>query len=241
MGGGIISFLLLLFLINKILIVKNMYTKILVVDDHIMITDFYKNALNYFDESIKVVAKNCLKTAHNYLVKYNNEFADLVILDLSMPSCSEINMYDGLDLAKYINVNFPETKIVIISGLLYTLKINEIIKTVNPNALIHKSDISSWDYFFNAIKDALNGMKFKSEFIQTCLKDFKNQNFNFDSLDNQIIILISNGSKTVDILNHLPLSLSAINKRKTKIKEEFNIENGNDEDIIREAKNHGLI
>ena len=37
------------------------------------------------------------------------------------------------------------------------------------------------------------------------------------------------------------MSISAIDKRKAQIRYFFKIEKGSDEDIIRAAKNHGLI
>jgi hypothetical protein len=63
----------------------------------------------------------------------------------------------------------------------------------------------------------------------------------FDVLNKQIITLLSQGIKTKNIPNHLNMTLSAINKRKLKIKESLQIDKGDDEAIINEAKKIGII
>lgn len=62
-----------------------------------------------------------------------------------------------------------------------------------------------------------------------------------DSYNRQIIMLLSQGIQTKNLPDYLHLSKSAIDKRKVVIKEFFDIEKGNDEDILREARKQGFI
>lgn len=54
-------------------------------------------------------------------------------------------------------------------------------------------------------------------------------------------MLLSQGIQTKNLPDYLNLSKSAIDKRKVIIKEFFDIEKGNDEDILREARKQGFI
>lgn len=62
-----------------------------------------------------------------------------------------------------------------------------------------------------------------------------------DSLNRQIIVLISQGVTTKNIPLYLPLTLSSVHKRKSKIKELLQIGHGNDEDIIRESQKESIL
>jgi DNA-binding NarL/FixJ family response regulator len=64
---------------------------------------------------------------------------------------------------------------------------------------------------------------------------------NVDSFDKQILYHLSKGTKTKDIPAFIPLSLNAVEKRKMNLKELLNITSGSDIDLIREAKNKGLL
>ena len=62
-----------------------------------------------------------------------------------------------------------------------------------------------------------------------------------DIFDKQILYQLGKGIKTKDIPQYVPLSLSAIEKRKQNIRELLEVTGGSDIDIIREAKDKGII
>jgi hypothetical protein len=62
-----------------------------------------------------------------------------------------------------------------------------------------------------------------------------------DVFDKQILFHLSKGVKTKDLPTYIPLSLSAIEKRKLNIREILEVPGGTDVDLIREAKNKGVI
>ncbi len=62
-----------------------------------------------------------------------------------------------------------------------------------------------------------------------------------DTIDRQIITLLSKGLRNKTIASELGLSDSAVEKRKVKIKDYLNIYKGNDEDIITECRKLGFI
>ena len=62
-----------------------------------------------------------------------------------------------------------------------------------------------------------------------------------DQFDKQILFHLSKGTKLNDIPQYIPISLGAIERRKLNLKELLKIEDGSDIDLIREAKNKGLL
>lgn len=215
--------------------------KILLVDDHVMITVFYKMALTKLEKCREITAANSLENAYNYIFNTSSkESIDIVILDLNMPEYLEKSVKNGEDLAKLIRAKFPKIKIIFITGYCNLIRLKSILQDINPEGIIEKSDID-YDSFITSFNKIIGGEFFKSETIKKTLYSNKLNNVFFDSLNRQIILLISQGITTKNIPYHLPLTLSAVHKRKSKIKELLQIGQGNDEDIIRESKIKGII
>lgn len=218
-----------------------MSLEILLVDDHIMITDCYKMALTDLEISTRITSTNSLENAYKFIFDNAPDVRiDLVILDLSMPEYPEKNIKNGEDLAKLIRVKYPKTKIIFITGYCNIIRLNSIIHDINPEGLIEKSDLdfSSISIICNKI---IAGEIYKSERVKKTIEDFSTKEMFLDTIDRQIIILISQNTKTVNIPELLNLSLSAIEKRKAKIKIYFGVEKGSDDAIIKKAKEIGFV
>jgi DNA-binding NarL/FixJ family response regulator len=216
-----------------------MSLNILLVDDHIMITDFYKTALSDLEIETAITATNTLKTAYNLVFDINTPLFDIVILDLRMPPYLEKEINSGEDLANLIRIQYPKIKIVIITGHCEQIRLNNIRQNISPEGILEKCDID-YDIFLEAFTLIIKGNTYLSETIKKAI----NTNFGkiyFDNVNRKIINLISQGVKTKNIPQHLPLTLSGVNKRKQRIKELLQIDLGDDEDIIRKCKEIGVI
>ncbi len=207
---------------------------VIIVEDHDFIAQFYKNEISEIENINRIDITNSLINAYKLLVE-EEKIYDLAILDLGLPHYVEKNLYSGEDLAKIIRKRTPFTKIVFISGLCNSMQLISIFQNINPEGFLEKCDVKNED-FANMIRNILNGETFIGEFIKKLkIELLENENY-FDFYNIQIIKLISQGIKTKDIPNHIPLTLSAVHKRKQKIKKTLNIESGNDMDIIIEAQ-----
>lgn len=220
--------------------------KILLVDDHIAITDSYKYILTeHFNDEVDITTANTLQFAYETSCLENNKSPfDVAILDLSMPPYLEKNINSGEDLALQLRLKSVKTKIIIHTGLSQKAQLIRIINTINPEGIFEKCDVGHKELI--AIIDLiLNGQTFKSKtIIKTIIKTIGDNNTIppfLDKIDIQIIQLIAQGIKTKNLHLYIPITTSAIDKRKAKIKQLLGIESGNDEDIIREARKLGLI
>ena len=164
----------------------------------------------------------------------------LAILDYSMPPCHLNNLRNGEDIAKMIRVKFPKAKIIFVSAILSSFELESLLKNVNPEGIVEKSDIDFSDLSMILTK-IIAGEVFYSAQIHKTIDENKAKYLFLDALNLKIIELLSQGIATKNLPLYLPLSLSGVHKRKAKIKTVLNIDNGSDEAIIKEARNKGFI
>lgn len=120
------------------------------------------------------------------------------------------------------------------------LIVDKIIKELNPEGFISKSDIN-FELFPVICKKVLDGETYRSPSIDQSQKELFKRNINWDIHDTQILTLLSQGVKTVNLSKYIPLSMSAIEKRKANIKDQILLGKGSDEELIRIAKKIGII
>ncbi len=218
-----------------------MEVTVLMIDDHPPIIEGYKSilAFNPYGYSINTTSAFSCEAAHKIITTTTTTF-DVVFLDITLPPYEEKNIYSGEDLVALVRKHLPNTKIVILTSHSESLVLHGIIKDHYPDGLIVKSDVLSND-FLTAFDTIIKGEFFYSATVKALKFDSVISTKLIDTYNRQIIILLSKGMKTKTIQEELHLSKSAIDKRKVVIKDYLGIEKGNDEDILREARKHGLI
>jgi two-component system, NarL family, response regulator NreC len=222
---------------------ENKTVNLLIVDDHAPIIEGYKAILFYNKSGVTVTTKeaNDCETAYKIIVNSGNStLFDVVFIDVTLPPYIEKNIQSGEDLVPFIRENFPTAKIVILTSHTESLVLFRILDNCNPEGLLVKSDFSSEELIV-AFDTILNDEKYYTKTVHKHIKEVKDNVKILDNYNRQIILLLSQGIKTKNLHEHLHLSVSAIDKRKVAIKHYFGIEKGTDEDIIREARNQGLI
>ncbi|MFN3967511.1 response regulator [Flavobacterium sp.] len=216
--------------------------QILIVDDHPFIIEAYKNAINKYSQNgfefVVTQANNC-KTGYENIVNQSRHF-DIAFFDISMPEYAEKGIYSGEDLAMLIKSEMPECKIILLTMHTELLKINNIIKNINPSGLIIKNDLT-FDELLFAFDKIINDESYYSQTVIKLVGQAQYNNIELDVFDKQILFHLSKGVKTKDLPTYIPLSLSAIEKRKLNIREILEVKGGTDVDLIREAKTKGVI
>ena len=216
---------------------------ILIVDDHPFIIEGYKNAITRYNpkefEFFISQAKDC-KSAYDIITNPDTIVFDIAFLDISMPPYEEKGIYNGEDLAKLINEFMPTCKIILLTMYTELLKIKTIISTINPNGLVIKNDLT-FDELLFAFDKVINNKIYYSQSVQKMLDLAEKDTIEIDQFDKQILFHLSKGTKLNDIPQYIPISLGAIERRKLNLKELLKIIDGSDVDLIREAKNQGLL
>jgi hypothetical protein len=217
---------------------------ILIVDDHPINVDSYQTLLASIEsnnEANYLVAFDC-EQAYNTIHSSLNEVEpiDFAFIDISLPAYKEKKMFSGIDIALLIRKLFPECKIVIISMHKEPLWVNQIYKAINPEGFIAKSDIN-FKCFPDIFKSIDKNEVYFSQSIKVSQKIMIQNNINWDDYDSKILYYITQGIKTIHLPDYIPLSLSAIEKRKANIKKQLLLTSGSDKELIDAVKKMGFI
>ena len=221
--------------------------KLLIVDDHPVIIEAYKNILatsDFIDSYIFTIdtAINCDTAIGKINYSANSAHYDVLFLDIQLPPSSDGKIISGESLAVYAKKKLPKAKIIVLTTFNDSHRINNILKIANPDALLIKDDLTSKELLL-ALKSIMNNFPYYST---TVSKFFRSQSNNFgesvlDEINKKIIFYLAKGVKTKDLPTHVHLSLSAIEKRKAEIINIFGLEKASVAEILKEAKNRGFI
>jgi DNA-binding NarL/FixJ family response regulator len=122
--------------------------KILMVDDHPVILEAYKNILDstVIDDKYNVIidtAVNCDMAIEKINNSEKSIYYDVLFLDIQLPPSSNGKILSGEDLAVYARKKLPKVKIIILTTHINSHRIENILKIANPDALIIKDDLTS--------------------------------------------------------------------------------------------------
>jgi DNA-binding NarL/FixJ family response regulator len=165
---------------------------------------------------------------------------DVAFLDVNLPPYQDKNITSGIDLAMLLRSIFPACKLVIITMHKEPVWVNRIFKSINPEGFISKTEIN-FRTFPQAYEQILRGEFYYSESISESQRFFIRKNINWDEHDSKILLLLSEGKKTINLPDYMSLSLSSIEKRKANLKKQLIFDGGSDEDLISVAKKLGLL
>lgn len=215
--------------------------RILIVDDHPMTVNGYINVLrNENIEGHNLIFTKALDCQQAYELITTQHF-DIAYLDLSLPPYEEKNITSGLDLGVLIRKTIPDCVVIILTMHSEATLVDRLIKEINPDGILCKSDIDI-DEFVNAFKIIFEGERYMSSKIAKSLRDKDFDKYNLDNYDRQILMRLSEGILTKNIPNYVPLSLSAIEKRKANLKSMFlEGKTGDDHDLIEAIKKIGIL
>ena len=216
---------------------------IIIVDDHPFIIQGYKNAITRYNPKqfeFSIEQANDCKSAYDIITNPETTPFDIAFLDISMPSYEEKGLHSGEDLAKLLMEFMPSCKIILLTMYTELLKIKNIIDTINPSGLVIKNDLTFDELLFGFDKVLKNEIYY-SQSIQKMIDLAQSEIIEIDLFDKQILFHISKGTKTKDIPQYIPISLEAIEKRKLNLKKLLNIKDESDIELVREAKNKGLL
>lgn len=217
---------------------------ILIVDDHPMTVNGYINVLSDEDfEGYNLIFTKALDCEQAYkLITDSEKKFNVAYLDLSLPPYPEKNIFSGLDLGVLIRNTIPDCIIIILTMHSEASLVDRLIKEINPQGILCKSDIDI-DEFLNAFKIIFtSGDTYLSNKIVKSLKDKVFDNYKLDNYDKQILMRLSEGIQTKNIPNYVPLSLSAIEKRKAQMKNMLlQGRGGDDHELIEAIKKMGIL
>jgi two-component system response regulator NreC len=222
------------------------YYDVLIIDDHQIIIDIYKKALlfvknEFSDIEFKIDdARDCASSLLKVKNALETNSIDLVFLDISLPTSSKDRMFSGEDIGVFIRKYFLYAKIIVCTNYNDNLRLNNILKTINPDSLLIKGDIEFKD-IVESIKTVLSNETFYSKTVVDFLRSKISSDIVLCNYDIQILSEISTGAKMKELMELVPLSKAAIEKRKRRLKLMFNINDDSDKKLVLAAREKGFI
>lgn len=218
--------------------------KLLIVDDHPMIIEGYKNALLDMDlddyELIIETAQDCDSGMEKIKFAAENSPYDVIFLDIQMPPSKDGKILSGEDLGLRANRISASSKLVFLTMFNDNYRIHSILKNVNPDGFLVKSDVSSSE-LQKAFEVIVNNPPYYSSSVNKFMRhDMSNRDV-IDDIDRKILFHLSKGVQTKDLPDYVSLSINAIEKRKKSLRKLFDIKTRNDTSLLQKAKEQGFI
>ena len=224
---------------------EEQHIKILMVDDHPMIIEGYQNTLlatRKPNQNLDIDIANDCEMANTLILKSSNSTKpyDICFFDISLPASNDGLITSGEDLAKIARVYLPDAKVVILTMFNESFRVHNIIKEINPDGMLIKSDLTSSE-LAEAFQSILVNPPYYSSTVSNFLKTSSTSDIYVDEINRKILYLLSQGVKTKSLREYIDLSMSAIEKRKKQLKLLFDIEDGKDETLLNEARTKGFL
>lgn len=219
---------------------------ILIIDDHPLIVEAYRNALKVIESGSDQYSFGVDSSSNCADAISKIEFAsvgmgyDLIILDIKLPPSEDLKILSGEDLGLKINDMLPDCKIIVSTTFNDNFRANNILMNLNPDGYLVKNDINPQDLIY-AIKSVIADVPYYSKTIMRLLKTRVSNVITLDKIDRQLLYSLSLGTKMKDMPCEIPLSMAAIEKRKRVLKDIFEVETKADKDLISAAKEKGFI
>lgn len=217
----------------------------LIIEDQPIIIDAIKIVLNQVllnqDLQFNIETANSCDSA---LLKINlwnkNNPLDLVFLDISIPPSTDHELLSGEDLGLKIKSLYQKAKIIIMTSLNDNHILYNIIKKLNPDAFLIKSDISNQD-LVDAITNVLNDIPVYSKTVNRLIRSHMANQIILDKIDREILYHLSKGFKMKELPKVINLSLAGIERRKRLLRDIFNTPKNDDRALIECAKQKGFL
>lgn len=197
--------------------------KILVADDHSIVRKGLINALmSVFSNAVTGEASNAAEVLH----LMNNNVWDLVILDISMPGRS------GLEVLKDIKISHPKTPVIIFS--MYP-EDQFAVRCIKAGASAYLSKDISAKELEKAIAGILRGEPYFTPSVAALLtnelqgnKGEKTLHETLSDREYQVFQSISKGKSVSDIADELNLSVKTISVYRSIILKKMNLKNNSE-------------
>ena len=219
--------------------------KLLMIDDHPLILEGYKSKLHNSynkDQYLLLIdtASNC-DEAYSKIEKSVKEGPyHIILLDINLPASNSLQMYSGEDLGKYIIKKSPDSSLIVLTMYSENIRLLNILKNLDPDAFLIKSDVTPGE-FLKAFNNVLERNVYYSQTITNIMRQKITSDIILDEYDRNILFHLAEGIRTKDLVDIIPLSLAAIEKRKKMMKEIFEVEKSGDLALINQARKLGFL
>ncbi|MDX1718914.1 MAG: response regulator [Salegentibacter mishustinae] len=213
---------------------------ILLVDDHHMILEGYKNVLSRLQHpgiNLSIdISDNC-DTAWSKIFENNYQ---IVFLDINFPVEENSKILSGEDLGARIKRDFPDIKVVILTVLEDAFRLQNILSSINPEGFLLKGETTSKE-LIKCLEKVMDSPPYYGPKISKLLESESTHKPFIDETDRIMLYQLSLGTKTKDLPKFVHLSLRAVEDRKKRLKEIFGVKGEGNKALLEKARESGYI
>jgi len=220
--------------------------KVLIVDDHPIICDSYKDAFRevnkeFEDLHIQIeVALDCDAAREKIRNDWVEKGYDLVFLDIRLPASRDRKLVSGEDLGELIREVQPQAKIIVATTFNDNFRVQNIFRSLNPEGFLIKNDLDTKE-LTTALTHVMQGKPYYSSTVSGLFRKQMSQPMDVDKIDRLILYELSMGTRMKEMPKVVPLSMAGIEKRKRILKQKFDVEDQGDKALIMKAREMGFI
>lgn len=207
--------------------------KIVILDDHPIVTNGLNNALQV-NRNMFVVAK--YSTCNDFILDYVNLDFDVLILDMQLSDGT------GYDIAKQVLVTKPTVSILVFSSSDVLYQVKKMLETGCLGYLLKNADNEA---LYNAIEQVYKGKQVLSpELVKALSEEAFSEKHNKKKIiltrrEQEVLQLIVKEFTTQEIASELFLSVSAVEFHRTNLLQKLEVKNV--AGLVRVALEEGLI
>ena len=214
---------------------------VLIVEHEGLLVDILKTAFASFNTTGKHYKLKITSSCSTALKAIKTcKSIDLALLNINIPPCEHKKLLFIEDVSLKLRFTFPRVKIIVFSSYKNNNYLHSLLKTLNPECLLIKSDIN-YPKLLNAIETVITESPYYSKTVLRFMRRRITNDIVIDKTDKTILHYLSIGTKMKDLPKFVPLSMSAIESRKRRLKEIFDIEKKEDYYLIQSAEEQGFI
>jgi DNA-binding NarL/FixJ family response regulator len=203
-------------------------TKILIVDDHLMVLEGLKSLLQNI-ENLKIVGT--ASNAYDAIAFLKQNEVDIAFLDINLPDLS------GIDLCLKIKEEFPEVKCLALSTFAERSYISRMIQNGAMGYLIKSS---SKEEILEAIERVQSGGFFMNVNLLDPISEKENKTIPFlTRREKEVLELIAEGMTNQQIADKIFVSVLTVNSHRKNLLTKFEV--NNTASLIKVAAQNGLI
>lgn len=195
---------------------------ILLVDDHHMILEGYKNVLSRAKYTGVYLSIDTSDNCDIAWEKLSNGNYQIVFLDINFPVQENSEILSGEDLGVKIRKELPNIKIVMLPVLEDVFRLHNILSNINPDGFLSKGETTSKE-LLRCLENVIDSPPYYGPKISRILRSEIANKLFIDETDRILLYQLSLGTKTKDLTNFVHLSQRAVEDRKKKLKEIFGV------------------
>jgi DNA-binding NarL/FixJ family response regulator len=203
-------------------------TKILIVDDHLMVLEGLKSLLQNI-ENLEIVGT--ASNAYDAIAFLKQNEVDIAFLDINLPDLS------GIDLCLKIKEEFPEVKCLALSTFAERSYISRMIQNGAMGYLIKSS---SKEEILEAINRVQEGGFFMNVNLLEPISEKENKTIPFlTRREKEVLQLIAEGMTNQQIADKIFVSVLTVNSHRKNLLTKFEV--NNTASLIKVAAQNGLL